>query len=553
LRLQALTALITAVALGPAAGWPLAGAWLLVYAGLQGMAAGMADQPLSSRGRILALIALDSAVYGGLPMAAMVADPRGGGLCAALFLAAAVIGAALRYPRSGLAFAASTAPLALWILAAAGVAGRTGGSSSTALAAATAGSLLVIAAVRIRQALGDSQEGQRRMRGEAERRKREADAAAGAKQAFVAAAGQALRGPVSAILAAAEAIDRGRPDMAVRANTGLIIESGRNVRRLLADLSDLTALDSGRLVLDSQTFDLRALVREAMAAWSAEAVRRRISLTCSGERDLPQWTRGDPARLRQVLNAVLAHVISLTDRGGVTLGFLAAPLRAGESKAFDEKDWLIRVSVAATTELSPTQRARLTDPLNPQTDLTQAHAMAPALAVSRELARLMGGDLYSDADGCVLEIGLAASQAEARQRVDRPGDLRMLAVDASEKSLRAAALMLEPFGVRLTAVDSTKAALDVLATTPFDLVLMEVEMPLMDGREACRRLRAETGVNQFTPVIACMAGPTEADWEECRKAGMTAGVAKPIDLPALRAAMLRVQGVEKPSRASAAA
>jgi CheY-like chemotaxis protein len=116
----------------------------------------------------------------------------------------------------------------------------------------------------------------------------------------------------------------------------------------------------------------------------------------------------------------------------------------------------------------------------------------------------------------------------------------VLVVDDQEKNRRAVALMLEPAGVQLTAAASAETALELLASRPFDLILMDVAMLDMDGREACRRLRAAPGPNRATPVIACAPVSSPEAWDDCRRAGMSALVAKPIDPAALRAAIAEV-------------
>jgi CheY-like chemotaxis protein len=161
------------------------------------------------------------------------------------------------------------------------------------------------------------------------------------------------------------------------------------------------------------------------------------------------------------------------------------------------------------------------------------------LSISRELARLMGGDLFAASPAgqgaaFTLEVALADPRGAGEPPVR---DIRVLVADDHEMGRRAVALMLEPYGVQLTGAASAEAALDMLATQPFDIVLMDVAMPAMGGREACRRLRAASGPNQATPVIACTASTGPQDWEACRRVGMNGLVAKPIDAAALHAAI----------------
>jgi CheY-like chemotaxis protein len=133
-------------------------------------------------------------------------------------------------------------------------------------------------------------------------------------------------------------------------------------------------------------------------------------------------------------------------------------------------------------------------------------------------------------------VKLSEAEQSAAERV--LNGARVLLVDDHVVNRRAMALMLQMQGVVATSAASAEEALDMLAAQPFDVVLMDVYMPDMDGREATRRLRASRGVNRNIPVIAVTASATPKDWAACREAGMTGHVAKPVDAAALLDALL---------------
>jgi CheY-like chemotaxis protein len=320
---------------------------------------------------------------------------------------------------------------------------------------------------------------------------------------------------------------------------------------LLDDLLDLARIDAGRMRVERVDLDLRELVSDTAALWSAQAERRGLYLKLEGAQSLPQAAAGDPMRLRQVLNNLISNAIKFTDAGGVTIEAVAVRLTEGEQHGDEPADWMVRLTVSDTGPgLDAGQIERLFAPFDQGHDSTaRTHGgTGLGLSISRELARLRGGDLFaaSPAGGgaaFTLEVALAEPRGTAEPPVR---DIRVLVADDHEMGRRAVGLMLEPYGVQLTAAASAEAALDMLATQPFDVVLMDVSMPQMGGREACRRLRAAPGPNQATPVIACTASTGPQDWEACRRVGMNGLVAKPFDAAALhgaiRAALLAGNG-----------
>lgn len=185
------------------------------------------------------------------------------------------------------------------------------------------------------------------------------------------------------------------------------------------------------------------------------------------------------------------------------------------------------------------------------------------LAVSRQLARLMGGDLEARpglARGVTFHLTLEMprgreeniSRAAATAEAAAPdlGALRVLVVDDHEVNRRTLALVLEPLGADLTTAHDGLEALAALEAQAFDVVLMDVNMPGLDGREATRRLRAGKGLNRDIPVIGFSAGVADHEVEACHQAGMTDWIAKPLDIRALYGALARAQ-TRHATRASA--
>ena len=369
-------------------------------------------------------------------------------------------------------------------------------------------------------------------RAEAELRRQQAEDATQAKSAYVAMISHELRTPISAILAGAAEAER-----AGHAQGRLIGEAGRMMTTLLDDMLDLSKLEAGRMSVETVDFDLRTAVLDAVRSWRPQAQAKGLRLRVQGARGLPGWVSGDPTRMRQVINNLLSNALKFTREGSVTLRLSGSAVADGA--------YAVTISVDDTGPgMTAQQLDRLFQPfeqLGAQTARTHG-GTGLGLMISRELARLMGGDITvvsAPGEGAVFTLSLTLPAAEAPPSAQAPQavEARVLVVDDHAVNRQAIALVLAPLGIAPEAAASAEEALERLAIEPFDVVLMDVYMPDMDGREATRQLRAMNGPNQNVPVIAITASATARDWEACLAAGMTGHVAKPIEPAQLYAAL----------------
>ena len=536
LRTRMMFAAIYAVAFAPVAGWAPSALWIAGYSLLQAceyylFASERARARPVRSNLALAMLALNSVVYGSLAVLAILSKGAWGLTCGGLFLAGAVLNTVVTNQRSQAAYVASMAPFGIYLLITAGLAWAISGTSTYGVAVGIVGVLLVFSSTILWRAAADGIESQRRAREEAERGRSAAEAAADAKSAFIAMVSHELRTPISAILAGAEAIERrGGSDAS---DGALIAESGRMMRTLLNDLLDLSKMEAGRMSVETIAFDLSALVADTAGFWRAEAEKKGLVLERLGLETLPGAVAGDPTRLRQILNNLISNAIKFTPSGAVTMTVTCE----GSAYGFAVSD--------TGKGMTPEELSRLFAPFEQgQVSTARTHGgTGLGLSISRELARLMGGDLTAISQagkGAVFTLAIDLPDAADAPDLADVAEVRVLVVDDHEINRRAVALMLEPFGVELTAAASAAEGLEIAAAQPFDVILMDVYMPEMDGREACRRLRAVAGPNQSTPVIACTASSSDQDWADCVAAGMTDHVAKPIDPGALSAAIARV-------------
>jgi signal transduction histidine kinase/ActR/RegA family two-component response regulator len=537
------------------AGW--AWLWVASYAAAQLVELVLIRRMLRQPhpGRVLrfavaAMPVITSIIFGSLSLPLFASSVRfaptlGGLLLAGALLNVIVVNSSLRS-----ATISAAAPHVAYLLAAPFVA-RAANPQAPLANALWFGVLLLIVSVFVAaRTLERALRAEAAAKEEAERRRHEAEEAVAAKSAFVAMISHELRTPISAILAGAARLHGDAPDAASKVHAQLIGDAGAMMRTLLNDLLDLSRLDAGRMAVEQAPFDLRQAMADTLRLWRPDAHKKGLRLRVEGAARLPRWVAGDSLRLRQVLNNLLSNAIKFTGRGAITVRL--AVREAGDHLVFE--------AVVADTGrgLTEEQMARLFTPFDQlAANVAREHGGSGlGLVISRELARLMGGDLTvtskpGKGSRFRLEVRLEAAQApDARADGAVIDGARVLVVDDHMVNRRALELVLQSFGIQPTLAESGERALELLSSEVFDVMLMDVYMPGMDGRDATRQLRATEGPNRHIPVVAVTASATAKDWEACRAAGMDAHVAKPIDPSQLHAALSEVLAVGA-SRAAA--
>lgn len=400
------------------------------------------------------------------------------------------------------------------------------------------GALLLIAAVAVAaRTLHTALKAEADAKEEAERRRYEAEEAVAAKSAFVAMISHELRTPISAILAGAARLHSEVPEAGSKIQAQLIADAGGLMRTLLNDLLDFSRLEAGRMTVDKTAFNLRQTIADTLRLWRPEAARKGLRLRVRGAATLPRWATGDAMRLRQVLNNLLSNALKFTTRGEITVALNARTTADSIQLSIDVVDTGPGIPEAALPRLF-TPFEQLNDAI-----VRQHGGSGLGLVISRELSRLMGGDLSASSPagkGARFTLTVTLELAEAptvSAETPQIAGMRVLVVDDHVVNRRAIELVLQPFGVHATLAESAEEALELLGAEAFDAVLMDVYMPGMDGRAATRLLRAGVGPNRDAPVIAVTASATARDWEDCAAAGMNAHVSKPIDPAELYAAL----------------
>jgi signal transduction histidine kinase/CheY-like chemotaxis protein len=334
-----------------------------------------------------------------------------------------------------------------------------------------------------------------------------------AKSAFVSMVSHELRTPLNGVLGMTRALMKTGLDARQKGYADTIIRSGDGMLAILNELLDLSKIEAGRMDLEAHAFDPAETARHAAALWSEAASAKGLLLACDLDPALPPAVMGDEARVRQIMLNLLSNALKFTDKGSVTLRL--APRPAGG----------LEIAVTDTGPgMTPEQVDRLFQPFV-QAEASTARRFGGTglgLSICRKLTTLMGGEIEAQSApgrGTTFRVGLplAACEAPAQPHAETPDEmelpaLKVLVVDDNPINLAVARALLEASGLTVETADNGAQALERLRAEDFDLALMDVHMPVMDGAEAVRRLRAGEAGPSALPVIALTgdAAPDEA-------------------------------------------
>jgi len=391
--------------------------------------------------------------------------------------------------------------------------------------------------------------------------KHAAEQASRAKSEFLANMSHEIRTPLNGILGFAGLMAESELTGLQREHNEAVRSSAENLLVVINDILDFSRVEAGRLELESLDFSVRKCVEDALGSVQSLAAEKGLATSIQIDNDVPDWVRGDPHRLRQILLNLLGNAVKFTAAGGIAVRVSVVPEQdtaaAGSHDAPAPPQIQFAVSDTGIGVPEP-QREVIFLPFR-QADGSVTRRFGGTglgLAISRRLVALMGGKMWLEsterqgstffftapippgqAPAAGEEPAVAASgQSPAEQPLRRP--LSILVAEDNVVNQRLIRILLEKRGHSVTVVGNGAAALEAWLQDRFDCILMDIQMPEMDGYEATHRIRAREPENgPHIPIIALTAHAMKGDRDKCLQAGLDSYISKPIQTAALDAAL----------------
>jgi signal transduction histidine kinase/ActR/RegA family two-component response regulator len=364
-----------------------------------------------------------------------------------------------------------------------------------------------------------------------------ANAANVLKTQFLANMSHEIRTPLNGVLAMAEVMAMGELAEVQRDRLDVIRQSGGLLLAVLNDVLDLSKIEAGKLTLVVDDFDLEPVMTSAVGSFRMMAESKGLGFDFAVAEAARGWWRGDSDRLRQIVGNVLSNAVKFTPRGEVSVKVDVNP-ESGTLQVV-----VADTGVGIAPEKLPTLFEKFTQADNSATRRFGGTGLG--LAICRELTQMMGGSIdvsTREGRGSIFTVELplargepaetAAPEAEA---AGDDGDLRLLAAEDNPTNRQVLQAVMDSLGIDIDIVPDGQEAVEAWRNGGYDLILMDIQMPVMDGIAAAREIRAEEARDgrRRTPIVALTANALTHQIEEYLAAGMDGHVAKPIEIAKL--------------------
>ena len=367
----------------------------------------------------------------------------------------------------------------------------------------------------------------------------EAKRASRVKSEFLANMSHEIRTPLNGVIAVASVLSGTKLDKDQYEMVKLVESSGETLKSLLNDILDLARVESGRLEIEQTNFNLKDALNASGALFKVKAEEKGIAFNTIIDEYVDTTYLGDPTRIKQVVSNLLSNAIKFTKSGGVTM-------KVKCNKPDKNKNSKITIDIIDTGMGISEENVQTLFERFEQVDgsITREHGGSGlGLAISKNLSKLMGGDISVSSKlgkGTKFTFTFCIKAIEENEEdiiatddndiIQNEDIIRVLAADDNETNRRILELILKPLGIELVLCENGKQALEQFKQQKFDVVLMDLQMPVMDGLSALEKMCAYQRANKIghTPMIALSANAMSHHIEEAKKAGADLHIAKPF-------------------------
>jgi signal transduction histidine kinase/ActR/RegA family two-component response regulator len=369
-----------------------------------------------------------------------------------------------------------------------------------------------------------------------------------AKSEFLANMSHEIRTPLNGVLGMLQLLETTALTDEQKEYLLAAVKSSKRLTRLLSDILDLSRIEAGKLTIQEAEFDVEEIRRAIVDVFQPVASNKNLNLDFTIYEHIPRLLIGDESRLLQILFNVVGNAIKFTDKGHVRI-------EASSLKASDENSFRVLFTVEDTGVGIPDERINDVFDAFVQIEGSYTRSFQGAglgLAIVKKLMRMMGGELAIDSEegaGTTVYLSLpfrlptshrkTTGQEAPVERVSSKSKRRILFVDDDKVSLITGKRLLEKSGYDVATASNGMEAVRMFYEQDFDLILMDVQMPIMDGVEATKRIRASGSSRADIPIIAITAYAMVGDKEKFLSAGMNDYIAKPVSMDAMMDAIQR--------------